>query len=257
MTLTIDVGNSQILGGLFQQDDLVFRFRKMTSASASSDELGLFLRTVVRENNWDPSAIDAVVICSVVPAINHSLGSAIVKYFGIEALFIQAGTKTGLKIKYSNPKDVGADRISAAIGGIQQYPDKDLIIIDLGTATTFDAITHDKNYLGGAIVPGLKMSMTALQTGTAKLPSVEIIKAQKACGNSTIDAIQAGLYFGHLGVIREFIMRFTDECFQGRRPVILATGGFSTIFEDSGLFDERIPDLVLYGLKHALTLNSY
>ena len=255
MILTIDVGNTQILGGLFDGNDLVLQFRRITSAGTSSDELGLFLRSVIRENGFDPAAVIQIICCSVVPSVNHSLGSACVKYFKLEALFVQAGTKTGLKIKYNHPKDVGADRIANAIGGISLYPDRDLIIIDLGTATTFDAITFDRNYLGGAIASGLKMSMLALETGTARLPSVEIARPEKACGSSTIEAIQAGLFYGHIGLIREFILRFESECFGGRKPVVIGTGGFSRLFESTGLFTDIQPNLVLFGLRKALELN--
>jgi type III pantothenate kinase len=255
MILAIDVGNSQILGGLFLDNKLVLQFRRISSPGTSSDELGIFLRGVIRENDFDPDQVKEIVCCSVVPAINHSLASACVKYFGQEAFFVQAGVKTGLKIRYNNPKDVGADRIANAIGGIARYPGKDLIIIDLGTATTFDALTFDKNYLGGSIAPGLKMSMTALETGTAKLPSVEIVTPENSCGSSTIEAIQSGLFYGHIGMMKEITRRFESECFAGRKPVVLGTGGFSRLFESSGLFTEIVPDLVLLGLKAAIEMN--
>jgi len=255
MILTIDVGNTQILGGLFNEKKIDLQFRRITSAGTSSDELGLFLRSVIRENGFDPDSVTDIACCSVVPAINHSLGSACLKYFKKEALFVQAGTKTGLKIKYNNPKDVGADRIANAIGGIERYPDRDLIIVDLGTATTVDAITIDREYLGGAIAPGLAMSMNALETGTAKLPSVEIAKPERSCGNSTIEAIQSGVFYGHIGLMRELTRRFETESFGGRKPVVIGTGGFARLFESSGLFDEIIPDLVLQGLRTALELN--
>ena len=255
MILTIDVGNSQLLGGLFDGDTLVLHFRRISNPGTSSDELGLFLRSVIRENGFDPEDVKEIACCSVVPAINHSLGSACLKYFKKEALFVQAGTKTGLKIKYNNPKDVGADRIANAIGGIVRHPDKDLIIIDLGTATTVDAVSFDRQYLGGAIVPGLKMSMLALESGTAKLPSVEIVKPDKPCGNSTIEAIQSGIYYGHVGMMRELAKQFESGSFGNRKPVIIGTGGFARLFESCGIFDEIVPDLVLIGLKTALDFN--
>lgn len=255
MILTVDVGNTQILCGLFDGDRLALQFRRISSPGTSSDELGLFLRSAIRENGFNPDDVADVACCSVVPAINHSLGSACLKYFGKEALFVQAGTKTGLKIRYNNPKDVGADRIANAIGGIERHPDRDLIIIDLGTATTFDAVTFDRQYLGGSIAPGLKMSMTALASGTAKLPSVEIERPERACGNSTVEAIQSGLYYGHIGLMREIVRLFAAESFAARKPLVIGTGGFSRLFETSGIFDEIVPDLVLRGLKTALALN--
>lgn len=256
MILTIDVGNTQILGGLWENNKIVLRFRRITGTSTSSDELGLFLRSVIRENGFDPALVKSIACCSVVPEINHSLGSACLKYFEIEALFVQAGTKTGLKIKYPNPREIGADRIANAIGAIELFPDKDIVIIDIGTATTFDAITYDKTYLGGSITSGLTMSMQALAEKTSKLPTVEILATNQACGTSTAQAIQSGLYFGHIGLVKELINRFSTECFNGRKPLIIATGGFARMFEKEKLFDFVEVDLVLIGLKKAHELNK-
>lgn len=255
MIIALDIGNSQILGGLFADDALIAKFRRSSTVGASSDEIGLFLRAVIRENGFDPYAVTDIICCSVVPAMNYPLRSACYKYFEKEALFIQAGTKTGIKIRYNHPQDVGADRIANAIGGIALYPTQDLIIIDLGTATTFDAVTVDHIYLGGAIAAGMKMSMNALETGTAKLPSVEIVAPKAACGSSTIESIQAGLYYGHIGLMKEMIQRFTRECFEGREPVVIGTGGFCHLFENTNLFSAAVPDLVLLGLRRALDLN--
>ena len=157
MILTLDVGNTQITGGLFEDDKLVLQFRRTTAVGNSSDEIGLFLRSVIRENGFHWQKITRIGVCSVVPSINYSLSSAFSKYFNQEALFIQAGIKTGLKLKYSNPKEIGADRIAGAIGAVSLHPDTDLIIIDMGTATTIDCVTSDKEYLGGAILSGLKI----------------------------------------------------------------------------------------------------
>jgi len=255
MILTIDVGNSQILGGLWDGERIALRFRRITSPSTSSDELGLFLRAVIRENGLEPAKVRDIVCCSVVPEINHSLGSACLKYFGIEPLFVQAGTKTGLKLKYANPREIGADRIANAIGGTELYPDRDLVIVDMGTATTFDAVTRDRTYLGGSIASGLKMSMKALAAGTAKLPTVEIVEAAQACGSSTVEAIQSGLYYGHVGLVRELVGRFSSECFAGRTPLVIGTGGFARMFEHEKLFDAIEVDLVLIGLKKAHEMN--
>lgn len=255
MILAIDVGNTQVLCGLFKEDKIVHRFRKVSVPGTSSDELGLFLKSAIRENGFNPEEVRRIGCCSVVPAINHSLGSACLKYFKTDPFFLRSGTRTGLKIRYNNPKDVGADRIANAIGGSSLYPDRNLVIIDLGTATTFDVVTADKTYLGGAIVPGIKISMLALESGTARLPSVEIIKPEKTCGASTIENIQSGLYFGQVGIMREMVHRLTEECFGNKKPLVIGTGGFSRLFEDQGIFDEIEPDLVLQGMKIALDLN--
>lgn len=256
MILTLDVGNTQITGGLFKNDKLVLQFRSATKANSSSDEIGIFLRSVLRENGFEWQKIQKIGICSVVPAINYSLSSAITKYFKKESIFVQAGIKTGLKLRYSNPKEIGADRIAGAIGATNLFPDENLIIVDMGTATTADCITKNKEYLGGAILPGLKMSANALADGTAKLPSVEIARPEHICGTTTIEAIQNGLYFGNAGAIKEILYLFKKNVFKGEKTLVIGTGGFSRIFEEYRLFDTISPELVLLGVKKAVEMNS-
>lgn len=256
MILTVDVGNTQLTGGLFDGDRIVLQFRKTTMADASSDEIGLFLRNVIRENGFDWKQIEKIGCCSVVPSVNYSLSSAFTKYFNKAALFIQAGIKTGLKLKYSNPKEIGADIIAAAIGAVNLHPDKNLIIIDMGTATTIEAITKNKEYLGGSILAGLKISMEALADGTAKLPSVEIEKPEHVCGTTTAEAIQTGLYYGTAGALKELNYLYQKNIFHGEEVFVIGTGGFSKIFSDYNLFDEISPELVLYGVKCAIDMNS-
>ena len=159
MKLSLDVGNSQIYGGIFDDSGLQSRFRKITQRGASSDELGLFFRQVVRENGHDPAAVSAVGFCSVVPDLNHSLVNACRRYFDLEPFILRAGLKTGLKIRYKNPAEVGADRIACAVGAVDRYPGEDLVIIDFGTATTIEGVNAEREYLGGVIVPGLSISM--------------------------------------------------------------------------------------------------
>lgn len=256
MLLALDVGNTQITGGLFDENKLVLQFRRTTGTGNSSDEIGIFLRTVIRENAFHWQKITRIGICSVVPSINYSLASAIKKYFNQEPLFIQAGIKTGLKLKYSNPKEIGADRIAGAIGALSLYPEKNLIIIDMGTATTIDCVTANKEYLGGAILSGLRISVEALANGTAKLPSVEISKPDHICGTNTIEAIQSGLYYGNAGAIKEICYLYQKNIFKGEKPFIIATGGFSRIFEEYNLFNEVCPELVLLGVKKAVEMNT-
>jgi type III pantothenate kinase len=262
MILSLDVGNTTIHGGVFDAGHLKIQFRRTSEFRASSDELGVFLRGVLRENDIDPKRITQIAICSVVPDAIHSLRGACVKYFNINPFLLQAGVKTGLKIKYRNPLEVGADRIANAIAGTHIYPSRNLIIIDFGTATTFCAINGDKEYLGGVILPGLKISMEALETRTAKLPPVEIVSfsLKHALGRSTVESIQSGLYFGQIGMVREIKTRLSDECFnvdnKTSQPLVLATGGFAGLFDKEGLFDAIIPDLVLKGLNIALELNA-
>ena len=255
MILTIDVGNTSTACGLFEGDECVLRFRRSTNINSSSDEIGVFLRSVLRENGFDWKKIEKVGCCSVVPAINHSLTRACEKYLEKNPLFIQAGIKTGLKLKYANPKEIGADRIAAAIGAMSLHPGKNLIVIDMGTATTIDVVTSGKEYLGGAIMPGMKISVEALASGTAKLPIVEIVRPEHACGTSTIEAIQSGLYWGNLGAVKELTRQYERTIFKGEKPYIIGTGGFSRIFDGESLFDEMCPELVLLGIKCALDMN--
>lgn len=256
-TLCLDVGNSNLLAGLYDEaGKIVLRFRKTSSGGSSADEYGIFLKAALRENGFSPDLVGAIGICSVVPDTVYSIRRACMKYFDLEPFLLKAGVKTGLSIAYRNPAEVGADRIANAIAASQLYPGKDVIVVDFGTATTFDTISEGKKYLGGAIVPGLRISMEALEQKTARLPSVEILTPEQACGRSTVESIQSGLYWGHVGLVREISARIAAECFPQGSPIIVATGGFSQLFGGTDLFAAILPDLVLDGLYHAMKLNQ-
>ncbi len=255
MILCIDVGNSHIYGGVFDGEEIKLRFRH-TSKVSTSDELGIFLKSVLRENNCSPEAVKQIGICSVVPQIDYSLRSACVKYFSLEPFLLQAGVKTGLNIKYRNPIEVGADRIANAIAATHIYPNQNVIVIDFGTATTFCVISAQKVYMGGAILPGVRLSVDALSKNTAKLPAVEIIKIENSVGRSTIESIQSGVYYGAIGACRELIQRLSQEAFGTDKALILATGGFASLFEKQGLYDHLVPDLVLQGIRLAALMNN-
>jgi len=256
MKLCLDVGNSHIYGGAYQMGRNLLTFRKASRPLASSDEYGLFFRTVLRENDIDPNQVNEIALCSVVPEAVYGISAACLKYFNIRPFILQAGVKTGLKILYRNPLEVGADRIANAIAGVEMFPGKNLIIVDLGTATTLCAIGKDRSYRGGVILPGLKMSMQALESGTSKLGSVEIIRMDTCLGRTTSSSIQSGLYFGKLGALREIMHRIQLEEFEGERPYVIATGGFATLFGNTGLFDQVVQDLVLRGLLAVLDMNA-
>lgn len=256
MILCLDVGNTQIYGGVFKNGQRIAQFRKTSGAKSSSDEYGIFLRAALRENGVDPAGIEKVAVCSVVPDVIYSLKGACQKYFDRTPFILQAGVRTGLKIKYHNPVEVGADRIANAIAALEQYPNRNLIIVDFGTATTFCAITKEKDYMGGVILAGLRISMEALEERTAKLPSVEIVKPTQVLGRSTVESIQSGLYFGQMGMVKELITRIKAETFKDDPPLVIGTGGFSHLFEDAGIFDVLASDLVLKGLLKALQLNT-
>ena len=256
MILCIDVGNSFIYGGVFAQDKLLLQFRYPSIAQCTSDQLGVFFKSILRENNCDPAQIKKVAISSVVPSLDYPLRSSLVKFFSIEPFFLKAGIKTGLKIQYKNTHEVGADRIAGAIAATNLHPDKNLIIIDLGTATTFDIIAKDRSYMGGMIIPGIYLAMKSLSDNTAKLPPVNILKPESIIGQTTIANIQSGLYFGHLGAMREIIKMITIEQFKKEKPMIIGTGGFAHLFENEDIFDVIVSDLVLRGLLFAFQKNS-
>lgn len=256
MILALDVGNSQIYGGVFDGPNVLLRFRRNSKQGSSSDEVGIFLRTVLRENDIDPKRVKQIAICSVVPDIVYSLRGACTKYFDVEPFILQAGVRTGLKVRYRNPVEVGADRIANAIAATHLYPERNLMVVDLGTATTFCAISKEKDYLGGSIIAGLRLCMEALEAKTAKLPSVEIIRSAEALGRTTVESLQSGLYWGHVGQVREICGRISAEVFKDEPPVIIGTGGFAGLFEKEKVFDVIHSDLVLKGLLLALQMNS-
>jgi len=256
MILCIDVGNSQIHIGVFKDDKLVIQFRYNTSGGMSSDQFGIFLKMILAEKNLDPSQISDISICSVVPAVDYSIRSACIKYFEIEPFFLNIGVKTGLKLRYNNSAEIGADRIATAIGAVDFYPNKNLILVDMGTATTICAITKNKEYLAGAILPGIKASAKVLATDTAKLPSVEIIKPQCLLGRSTRENIQIGIFYGHRGAIKEVINYVSKYAFNGVNYLVIGTGGFSELYKDDKLVEIIIPGLPLIGLNKLIKLNK-
>jgi len=255
MVLCLDVGNTQIFGGVFEDDKIRLRFRRNSRTGASSDEIGIFLRSVLRENDFDPEQVKQVSICTVVPEVLHSVKNACLKYFNLNPFVLQAGVKTGLKVRYKNPLEVGTDRIANAIAGTHTYSGRNLLIIDFGTATTFCAVSHDKEYLGGVIIAGIGISAEALGARTSRLPTVEIVRPEHCLAKTTVESIQSGLYFGTMGQVKEISGRIIQEVFAGDKPMIIGTGGIASLFASSGIFDEENPDLVLHGLHQALKMN--
>lgn len=254
MILCLDIGNTQIFAGVFKGDELILQFRHSSAQNITSDQLGVFFRTVLKENKINPENIHQIAICSVVPHLDYTIRSACIKYFSIEPFVLKIGVKTGLKVRYKNPAEVGADRIANAVGAVNQLPDKNLIIVDMGTATTICAVSKNKDYLGGVIFPGMKISMNALQSNTAKLPSIEIAKPESIYGTNTVESIRIGLYYGQLETIRAITNKIIKQNFDDN-SIVIGTGGFANLFSDENIFDLVEPNLVFYGLKAALQLN--
>lgn len=258
MYLCLDVGNSQIHCGVFWDDGQVLaQFRHNTSHVGSSDQFGIFLLQVLRENEIDPAKITKVAIASVVPSVDYSVGSAFVKYFNVSPLFLTPGVRTGIKIASNNPGEIGADLIAGAVGGLVKYPKKHLLIFDYGTATTVIYITPNAEFVGGAVLPGIRLMMDSLQNNTAKLFTVSISAPKQAISKDTRIAIQSGLYYSQIGATKELIAQVINEYKIPRSElVVIGTGGFANLLNASNLFDEIVPDLLLIGLKHILDINS-
>lgn len=253
MLLCLDVGNSHIYGGIFtgSHPALKFPFRYPSRSSFTSDEIGIFLKTYLREMGIAQDDITDVALCSVVPSVDYSIRSAFLKYFGRDPFILDPNKQQVLTIHYDNPQEMGADRIANAIGARHLYPSQHCIIVDLGSATTFEVVSKTGVCLGGAIIPGLQMQMRALNENTANLPPVRIQKMRSALGHSTATNIQSGLYFGHLGAIQTILASIIESQFTDSSPVIIGTGGFSSLYEQAGIFSTIVPDLVLQGLRYA------
>lgn len=255
MKLCLDIGNTDIYGGVVDGETLLVEFRKANHLRPSADEFGVFCIQLLQARGIDPKAIRSVAVASVVPDSNEMVTTACERYLDLSPLLLQAGVKTGLSIRTRNPGEVGADRIANAIAAVHRHPQQNLIVVDMGTATTFCAITAKREYLGGVIAAGMGLSMRALAQNTAKLPYVDVGQAHRYLGRSTIEAIQSGLFYGHLGLIREVLAGLTDEAFGGAQPVVIGTGGLSRLFKDEAVFSEIVPDLVIRGLCLAIEFN--
>lgn len=251
MLLCLDVGNTHILGGVFDGDKITARFRYATHLIGTSDQLGIFLINILRVNNIEPEKISAIAVCSVVPSYDYTIKHTISNYFTAKLFVLQAGVKTGLNIKYKNTNELGADRIANAIGAVHALPNKNLIIVDMGTATTLCAVTKKRDYLGGTILSGMRLNMEALKNNAAKLMEVDIEIPSHYIGRTTRESIQSGLYFGQLGALREIIAGQKREAFGDEPSFVIGTGGFSHLFRETNLFDTILSDLVLQGLCKA------
>lgn len=248
MLLVIDVGNTNITLGVFDGINLKATMRMTTQISRTSDEYGLFLLDLLLAKNIHTQDIHDVIIASVVPKIMHSLASGIIKYLGITPLIVGAGTKTGIKTPMANPKEIGADRIVDAVAAYEIYGGP-VLVIDFGTAITYDLITEDGAFIAGVTSPGLRISANALWNETAKLPEIEIALPDTILAKDTITSMQAGLVFGCIGQTEYIVKRMLAESkIEGCK--VIATGGLGKIIADNtdciNVYD---PNLTLKGLK--------
>lgn len=255
--LCLDIGNTELHGGVFDSDVLLTTFRYDTKQLTTSDMLGTFLRMVLRENNVNPSCVTEFGFASVVPGVNYSVRAASIKYFDCEPFMLTAQSKLPVTIATINPNQLGADLIAGAVAAVQRYPNKDMVVVDFGTATTLSAIRADGAYLGTSIIPGLKTSAEALKLNAANLPEVAIVKPQSYLGRTTVESMQAGLYYNQLAAIREISQGIVSDCFGANKTsVMIGTGGFARLFAEEQLFDIVLPNLVIEGIKVAMDSNQ-
>jgi len=250
LLLVIDVGNTNIVFGVYDDKELLYDWRIATERDRTSDEYGLLFEQIFRYHGLNPKEVKNVIISSVVPPLMHTLPAMSIKYFGIDPIVVGPGVKTGMNIKYDNPREVGADRIVNAVAAYEKYGGP-LIIVDFGTAITFCAVSKEGDYLGGAITPGIKISAEALFMRTAKLPKVEIAKPDKVIAKNTTNSIQSGLVFGYIGMIDYIIEKMINEMGESENTVnIIATGGFSNLIASESRYVKNIDKmLTLEGLR--------
>ena len=254
MLIAIDIGNTNITIGLFLDSDLISTWRFSTDSRKTSDEYGLLLQQVMSSNNLNADKIDSAAICSVVPPLTPTFELLCQRYLKVQPLTVMAETKTGIKILYDSPRDVGADRIVDAAAALHIYGGP-CIVVDLGTATVFDAVNEHGEYLGGAIAPGMTVSADSLYRATSQLRRVELNAPEKVIGTNTTHSIQSGLVFGYSELIKGMIVRFKKEI--GTNATVIATGGQADIVKDQvGEFNHIDPDLTLKGLCIVHSLNS-
>jgi len=254
MLLAVDVGNTNIVLGLFKGEELIMNWRISTDREKSADELGMLIGQLFSYNELDLSMVSDVIISSVVPSIMYSLEHMARKYCDCEAIIIGPGIKTGMNVKYDNPKQVGADRIVNAVAGYKKYGGP-LIIVDFGTATTFCAINDRFEYLGGTIAPGIRISNDALYQKAAKLTKVELVKPERVICKNTNESIQAGVLLGYVGLVEYIVDRMKKEL-NAPNAKVIATGGLAPmISEETGCIDSIDKMLTLEGLLYIYQLN--
>ena len=247
LIFVFDIGNTNIVLGVYDGDKLTQHWRIETNRYKTEDEYGMIIKSLFDHVGLKFADIDGIVISSVVPPIMFSLERMCHKYFNIKPLVVGPGTKTGLNIKYDNPKEVGADRIVNAVAAIQEYGSP-LIIVDFGTATTFCYINEHKQYMGGAIAPGINIATEALYSKAAKLPRIEIARPDGVVGKNTVAAMQSGILYGYVGQVEGIVKRMKEQ--SSENPKVIATGGLANLIsQESNAIDVVDPFLTLKGLQ--------
>jgi len=246
MLVVIDVGNTQITIGILRNDEVIASFRLTTALTRTSDEFAAIFFGLFRKNDIDPKWVEGVIISSVVPKVMHSLKNSIYKFFNLEPIVVGSGIKSGVEIKLENPREVGSDRIVNLVAGHALY-DGPIIVIDFGTATTYDYLNSKGEFEFGLIAPGIETAATALWSKAAKLPEISIKRPRTIKCKNTITSMQGGLVFGYIGQTEYIIKKFKDEVGEAK---VIATGGLGRIiFEETDMIDEYNPNLSFMGMK--------
>ncbi len=257
MLLVIDVGNTNVVFAVFGGDKLEGQWRISTDARRTADEYGVWLTQVLEHSKIAPETITGAVVASVVPQVLFDLRQLAKRYFHTELMVLgdpRLNLKTGVGVKIDNPAEVGADRLVNAFAAWSRYK-KPLIVVDFGTATTFDVVSKDGDYIGGVIAPGVNLSLDALQRAAAKLPNIGIAHPAKVIGTNTIGAMQSGIYYGYVGLIEGIVERIKEE--YNAPMLVIATGGLASLYAKAcPVIENVMPDLTIYGLKELYEMNS-
>jgi type III pantothenate kinase len=251
--LAIDIGNTNITVGLFDGDDLKATWRLSTGVHRMPDEYGIMLLDLLRHRNVEAVSVSEGAISCVVPPLLTVFNEMFQRYFNVQPLVIGPGIKTGISIRYDNPRELGGDRISNAAGALSLYKPP-IIIVAMGTATAFDTISKEGDYLGGAVAPGIGIAAEALFTRTAALPRVDLVRPKKAIGGNTPAAMQSGIVFGYAGLIEGIVTRIQEEL--GEKATVIATGGYARVIAaETRVIDKVNPHLTLIGIKTIHEMN--
>jgi type III pantothenate kinase len=255
MLLVIDAGNTNIVFAVFEGKKLKGQWRMATDAKRTADEYAVWLMQLMKHEHIDPASVKAAIMSSVVPQTAFPLRMLARKYFKTELLIVgEPDVKLGLKVKMERPREVGADRLVNAIAAWGKHK-KPLIILDFGTATTFDVVDEKGDYVGGVIAPGVNLSLEALHRAAAKLPNVAVERPARVIAKDTVSAMQAGIYFGYVGLIEGITARIKSE--YGKKMLVVATGGLAPLFiKATKAIDVLEPDLIIDGLKIIYERNS-
>jgi len=254
MLLAIDIGNTDTTFGIFEDEELCATWHMATNIHRMTDEYAALLLNLLHHQGIDPSAIKEAALCSVVPPLIATCEDLLRRYFHISPLVVSAGVKTGVRIRMDNPKEVGADRIVNAAAAHHLYGGP-VIITDMGTATTFDVVSKEGDYLGGVIAPGINTAAEALFMQTAMLPRVELVRPKRAIGSNTIAAMQSGIVFGYVGLVEGMVARIQQEL--GEKAKVVATGGWAELIaRETPVIDMVNPNLTLIGLRLIYLMNK-